>query len=54
MEKQDLVTGIILIENGEMTDDDLISFVREHKDTLLQLQGSWQRMVYQLEEANLI
>jgi hypothetical protein len=44
-ENDDLVTGIIRAENGEMDNDELIDFVLKHQDTLMQLQGSWQRTV---------
>jgi hypothetical protein len=52
--KIDLVTGIILVETGEISEDNLISFVSEHKETLLQLQGSWVRLVQALEDGGLI
>ena len=47
-EYNNLVTGIIEAENGEMSDDELREFVLEHKDTLMLLQGSWQRTVQQV------
>jgi len=47
----DLTTGVILAETGQMSEEDLIAFVREHKETLMQLQGSWQRTVLALKEA---
>ena len=50
----DLVTGIILAETGELSDEDLISFVKEHRDTICQLQGSWQRCVQSLEDGGYI
>ena len=31
-----------------MSDDELREFVLEHKDTLMLLQGSWQRTVQQV------
>jgi hypothetical protein len=43
--ESDLVDGIMRVENGEMGQDELIDFVLEHRDTLMQLQGSWQRIV---------
>jgi hypothetical protein len=43
--ESDIVDGIIRAENGEMSDEELIEFVKEHKNTLMQLQGSWQRTV---------
>ena len=50
MTKLDLVTGIILVENGEISEEDLIEFVREYQDTLVGLQGFWGRLVHQLME----
>jgi hypothetical protein len=50
----ELVTGIILAESGELSDEDLISFVAEHRDTLVNLQGSWGRCVASMEEQGLI
>lgn len=47
-EYNNLVTGIIEAENGEMSDDELREFVLKHKDTLMLLQGSWQRTVQQV------
>lgn len=46
----DLITGIIQAESGEMDESDLIEFVQEHRETLMQLQGSWQRTVLAVEE----
>ena len=50
----DLVTGIILAESGEMSDEELIEFVSEHRATLVNLQGSWGRCVASMEEQGLI
>ena len=50
-ENDDLVTGIIRAENGEMDDEEFREFVLKHKDTLMQLQGSWQRSVQSVLEA---
>lgn len=50
MTKLDLVTGIILVENGEISEEDLIEFVREYQYTLVGLQGFWGRLVHQLRE----
>ena len=47
-EYNNLVTGIIEAENGEMSDDELREFVLEHKDTLMLLQGSWLWTVQQV------
>lgn len=54
MTKLDLLTGIILVENGEISDEDLIEFVREYQTTLVGLQGFWGRLVNQLKEGNYI
>lgn len=54
MTKLDLVTGIILVETGEISDEDLIEFVREYQGTLIGLQGFWGRLVNQLEDEGLI
>ena len=51
--ESDLVDGIMRVENGEMGDEELIEFVLEHRDTLMQLQGSWQRTVQAVDEYNL-
>ena len=40
------------VENGEMGQDELIEFVLEHRDTLMQLQGSWQRIVQSVDDYN--
>lgn len=50
----DLVEGIILIESGDISHEELIDFVSQHKSTLIQLQGSWVRLVNQLEDEGLI
>lgn len=54
MIKLDLVTGIILAESGELSDNDLIKFVKKHQDALMQLQGSWGRCVQSMKESGLI
>ena len=54
MTKLDLVTGVILAEEGKLTDEELVAFVSEHQETLSKLQGSWQRTVHQLKEKGLI
>lgn len=46
----DLVTGIIQAEEGTLTDKALIEFVKEHQDSLVQLQGRWGRYVAYLKE----
>ena len=51
--ESDLVDGIMRVENGEMGQDELIEFVLEHRDTLMQLQGSWQRIVQSVDDYNL-
>ena len=51
--ESDLVDGIMRVENGEMGDEELIDFVLEHRDTLMQLQGSWQRIVQSVDDYNL-
>jgi hypothetical protein len=40
-----LVDGITRAESGEMDDEELREFVLKYQDTLMQLQGSWQRTV---------
>jgi len=52
--KLDLVEGIIQAESGELSDEDLVLFVSEHQDTLMQLQGSWQRTVISMKDEGLI
>lgn len=54
MEKIDLVTGIIELESGQMDDETLVEFVKQHRDTLQHLQGSYGRLIASLEEAGLI
>ena len=50
MTKLDLVTGIILAEEGKLSDEELVAFVSDHQDSLSQLQGTWQRFVISLKE----
>ena len=50
MTKLDLVTGVILAEEGKLTDEELVAFVSDHQDSLSQLQGTWQRFVASLKE----
>jgi hypothetical protein len=52
--KLDLLDGIIQAESGELSDEDMVLFVSEHQDTLMQLQGSWQRTVMSMKEEGLI
>jgi hypothetical protein len=54
MEKIDLVTGIIELESGQMSEERAIGFARQHKETLVNLQGCYGRWIAQLEEAGLI
>lgn len=46
-----LVDGIILAESGELNGDELVEFVLEHERALMELQGSWQRLVLSVREA---
>jgi len=52
----DIVTKIINYEEGNMTEDEVINFFQELKDsgTINGLQGSYQRMARNLFEAGLI
>jgi len=52
MTKLDLVTGIIKAEEGDLTEFELVEFVKQHQDSLVQLQGRWQRLVADLKESN--
>ena len=54
MAKLDLVRGIILAEEGKLSDKELVAFVSEHQDSLSQLQGRWQRLVASFKEKGLI
>ena len=49
MTKLDLVRGVILAEEGKLTDEE-VAFVSDHQDSLSQLQGTWQRFVASLKE----
>ena len=54
MSKLDLVSGIILAEEGNLNDEELVAFVSDHQNSLSQLQGRWQRLVADLKEQNKI
>jgi len=50
----ELIEGLIQAESGQLTEEELIDFVKEHKEKLLKLQGSWVRCVQYMEEEGLI
>ena len=50
----DVVEGIMALEAGEMDEQQTIDFVKEHAETLWQLQGSYQRMIISMKEEGLI
>jgi len=54
MTKLDLVTGIILAEEGKLSDEELVAFVSDHQESLEKLQGSWQNLVLKLQWEGLI
>lgn len=54
MTKLDLIEGIIAVENGDISEEDLIEFVREYQNTLIGLQGFWGRLIHQLKEGGYI
>lgn len=50
----DALTLVLYLENPEdipeeLTGEDVIEAIREHKDTLRQLQGSYGRMIANME-----
>lgn len=49
MTKLDLVTGIILAEEGKLSDEELVAFVSDHQESLEKLQGSWKNLVLKLQ-----
>ena len=54
MTKLDLVTGIILAEEGKLSDEELVAFVSDHQESLEKLQGSWKNLVLKLQWEGLI
>lgn len=54
----DALDVVLAIEQGYdpdvYTEDDIVDGLRQHKDTLRHLQGSWGRLIHQLEQDGVI
>jgi hypothetical protein len=46
----DVVLAVEQDDDGRWTDEEILEGIREHKDTLRNLQGSWGRLIARLEE----
>lgn len=52
----DALDVMLAVEQGsdQYSEEELLSGISEHKDTLRTLQGSWGRLIANLEEQELI
>lgn len=48
----DILELVLAVEQGadEYTEEEILEAIRDHKETLRNLQGSWGRLICDLEE----
>lgn len=54
MDALDVVLAIEQGDDSPYSEDEIVEGLSEHRDTLRRLQGSWGRLITQLEEAGVI